>query len=219
MSTTVFLSLLLMGQVPPQAPAKAPGIEVMVQARAIELPLLPERVDEARAGFSKMRPQIATAIQDLERDLTGLYAALAPEGPSAAFYRIPSNATDEVRLLASLLQDDPCLAMEDAVFDEWVRWQTLLLRYGLAQHLNESALRMLEFERNATPTQDPVIRILRLQAKINVLERFRSALWFCHGRFRLKPSTPQEVWRSSGKPKRFPKKREAFCGGRFSMGP
>jgi len=253
MSVTLVLGLFLLAQTPQQPAAKPSGIEVTVQDRAIELPLLPESVEEARTGFPKMRPRVTTAIQDLERDLAGLYTTLAPEGPSGAFYQIPSNATSEVRFLGSLLQDDACLAMEDAVFDDWVRWQTQLLRYGLAQpsggsaitsrmvllavkrnemrsldrsdlpwpffdllavdgldykgwnalargaaaladsqapqlartwkplaqHLNESAQRMLDYERNAAPTQDPALRILRLQAKINVLERFRSALWFC----------------------------------------
>lgn len=252
MSTAVFLGLFLLGQ-PPQPPAKPFGAEIVLQDRAIELPLLPERIDEARTGYTRMRPRIEIALQDLEGDLAGLYAALAPEGPSAAYYQIPTETTAEVRILASMLWDAPCLAMEDAVFDEWVRWQTRLLRYGLslpsggsaitsrmvllgikrnemrsedrrdlpwpffdllavngldyqgrnamargavtladaqapqlahawkplAQHLNESALRMLEFERTAPTTRDPALRILRLQAKINVLERFRSALWFC----------------------------------------
>jgi hypothetical protein len=253
MPTCVLLSLILLRQIPSRPVAKAPGIEIVIQDRAIELPLLPEGVEQARAGFVKIRPDITTALQDLERDLEGIYAALAREGPSTTFYRTPSNPTAEGHFLASMLEDDACLALEDAVFDEWVHWQTRLLRYGLslpsggseitsrmvllavkrnelrsqdrsdlprpffdllavdgldytrwgslargasglantqapqlarawkplAQHLNETALKMLEFERTAAPTQDSTFRILRLQAKLNMLERFRSALWFC----------------------------------------
>lgn len=246
------LGLLLGAPTASPPESKVAGIEITVQDRAIELPLLPERVSVARAGYGRMRIRIESALQDLERDLTGLYAALRPEGPSAAFYRIPSQGTTEVRFLGSMLHDEPCLAMEDAVFDQWVNWQTLLVRHGLAQpggsaissrmvllaikrnelrsqdlsdlpwpffdllavdgldyrgwgslargaaaladaqapqlartwqplaqHLNEGALRMLEFERSAPPTEDLALRILRLQARLNVLERFRSALWFC----------------------------------------
>jgi len=243
----IFFTLLLSTQPLPSVP---PSV-VAVQARAIEMPLLPSSLAEARTEFPKMQPKIAAAIQDLERDLMGLYATLAAGGPSAAAYRVPDTATDEVRLLAGSLQDNTHLAAEESVFEAWNRWQTQLLSHGLAmakggsaitsrmvllsfqrnelraqdqgsvwplfdlvavngldyrsrsagipdaaaladahalrlartweplaQHLKESATRMLEYERNAPETQDAALRLLRLQAKINVLERFRSSLWF-----------------------------------------
>jgi len=245
------LILMLPALSPPRE--KAPGLEITIQDRAIELPSLPESVEEARAGYKSMRPRLAEALQNLERDLRELRATLAQGGPSARFYRIPSEATPEVKFLATMLQDESSQAMEAAVVDEWLHWQTFLLRFGLgrsvggsaitsrmvllshkhnelrsqdlssqpwpffdllavdgldyesrgdltkgaaalanlhaprlaaawrpwARHLNEVALQMLEFERSAAPSPDPALRTLRLQAKLNVLERFRSALWFC----------------------------------------
>ncbi len=252
MPSFLVLGLLLGAPATPPPGPRAVGIEITVQDRAIELPFLPEGVAQARAAYGPLRPRIETALQDLERDLAGIYAALRPEGPSAAFYLMPSQGTAEGRFLASMLHDESCQTMEEAVLDQWVRWQTLLVRQGLvqpggsaitsrmvllafrrnelrsqdlsdlpwslfdllavdgldyrgwgslargaaaladaqapqlarswkplAQHLNGSALRMLEFERSAAPTQDPALRILRLQARLNVLERFRTALWFC----------------------------------------
>ena len=49
----------------------------------------------------------------------------------------------------------------------------------LARHFNTRALSLLDLERAAPNPQDPALRLLRLQAKINVLERFRASLWFC----------------------------------------
>ncbi len=246
----IFFALLLSIQASPSVSPPAPS-EVAVQARAIELPLLPSSLEEARTEFPKVQPRIAAAIQDLERDLTGLYALLAAEGPSAATYRVPDTTIDEVRLLAGCLRDDFHLAAEESVFEAWNRWQTHLLSHGLAlpkggsaitsrmvllsfqrnelraqdqgavwplfdlvavngldyrsrsagipqaaaladahalrlartweplaQHLKTTATRMLEYERSAPETQDVALRLLRLQARINLLERFRSSLWF-----------------------------------------
>ncbi len=244
--------LLLSTQAPLLHAPSAATSEVAVQARAIELPPLPSSLGEARREFPKVQPRITAAIQDLEHDLTGLYATLAAEGPSATSYRLPAATTDEVRFLAASLRDDTHVAMEETVHDGWNRWQTQLLSHGLAlpkggsaitsrmvllafqrnelraleqgqtwplfdlvavngldyrsrsmgipqaaalaeahalqlartweplaQRLKASAAGMLEFERNAPETQDAALRLLRLQAKINVLERFRSSLWFC----------------------------------------
>jgi len=260
--------LALLGQVPP---AKVTGAEILIQDRAIELPLLPERLQDAKNQYSKLRPRMVTAIQDLERDLASLYANLEREGPSAKTYRISASSVSETNQLAAMLYDAPSHTMEAAVVDEWVQWQTHLVRFGLslpsggsaitsrmvlltikrnelrssdqsslpmfdllavdgldygawnsniqgavelansqsprlakawqplAQHLNDASLQMLEFERSAPPTQDPEIRILRLQAKINVLERFRSALWFCqmvwaHMASKPLPPTLRRLW-------------------------
>jgi len=49
----------------------------------------------------------------------------------------------------------------------------------LSAHLNASASALLDLDRTAPPTRDPGMRILRLQARINFMERFRSTLWFC----------------------------------------
>lgn len=249
---SILLAFLLSTQAPPPPAPSASASEVAVQARAIELPLLPSTLAEARREFPKVQPRITAAIQDLERDLTGLYATLASDGPLATSYRLPAATTDEVRFLAASLRDDTHVAMEETVHDAWNRWQTQLLSHGLAmpkggstitsrmvllafqrnelrapeqgqtwplfdlvalngldyrsrstgipeaaaiadahadrvariweplaQHLKASATGMLEFERNAPETQDAALRLLRLQAKINVLERFRSSLWFC----------------------------------------
>jgi len=249
---SILLAFFLSTQTPPPPAPSAATSEVAVQARAIELPPLPSSLAEARSEFPKVQPRIAAAIQDLERDLTGIYATIAPEGPSATSYLMPAVTTDEVRLLAASLRDDTHMAMEETVHDAWNRWQTQLLDHGLAlpkggsaitsrmvllafqrnelraleqgqtwplfdlvavngldyrsrsmglpqvaaladahalhlartweplaQHLKASAMGLLEFERNAQPAQDPAQRLLRLQAKINVLERFRSSLWFC----------------------------------------
>lgn len=249
---SIFLAFFLSTQAPPPPAPPASTSEVAVQARAIELPRLPSTLAEARREFPKVQPQITAAIRDLERDLTGLYATLASEGPSATSYRLPAATTDEVRFLAASLRDDTHVAMEETVHDGWNRWQTQLLSHGLAmpkggsaitsrmvllafqrnelraleqgqawplfdlvalngldyrsrstgipeaaaladahalqlartweplaQHLKASATGMLEFEQNAQPAENPALRLLRLQAKINVLERFRSSLWFC----------------------------------------
>lgn len=49
----------------------------------------------------------------------------------------------------------------------------------LTAHLNAGAKALLDFDRTAPPTADPSLKTLRVLARINFMERFRSTLWFC----------------------------------------
>ncbi|MDP2875756.1 MAG: hypothetical protein Q8O00_06190, partial [Holophaga sp.] len=155
MITGVILGLALIGQVPP---TKVTGAEILIQDRAIELPLLPERLQDAKNQFSKFHPRVVTAIQDLERDLASLYANLEREGPSAKTYHIPSRSIAEAGLLAAMLYDAPSHAMEGVVVDEWVQWQTNLVRFGLSLPSGGSAITsrmvLLTIKRNELQSSD-----------------------------------------------------------------
>jgi len=80
-SAFLALGLFLMA---PNPAAQSPGIQITIQDRVIELPFLPEGGAQARAEYGPLCPRIETGLQDLERDLDGIYAALRPEGPSGA---------------------------------------------------------------------------------------------------------------------------------------
>jgi len=50
---------------------------------------------------------------------------------------------------------------------------------ALTRHLHAGAAALLDLDHAAPPTRDPGLRALRLLARINFMERFRSTLWFC----------------------------------------
>ncbi|NTV75953.1 MAG: hypothetical protein HGA66_17340 [Holophaga sp.] len=49
----------------------------------------------------------------------------------------------------------------------------------LTAHLKNDAAALLDLDRKAPPTDDPALKALRLMARMNYMERFRSTLWFC----------------------------------------
>jgi hypothetical protein len=49
----------------------------------------------------------------------------------------------------------------------------------LSAHLNQSAGILLGLDRTAVPTKEPALATLRLRARVNFMERFRSTLWLC----------------------------------------
>lgn len=49
----------------------------------------------------------------------------------------------------------------------------------LTAHLKREAAALLDLDRTAPPTDEPALKALRLMARVNYMERFRSTLWFC----------------------------------------
>ncbi len=62
----------------------------------------------------------------------------------------------------------------------------------LAAHLNRCAEQLLDYDQrmNREPVNDPLLRTLRIQAKLVFLERFRENLWFCGNIWALMTSSP-----------------------------
>jgi hypothetical protein len=257
----LLLAILFLGQA--GAPAQAPGLEVAVQGRAIPLPAVPDSIEAARSGQARIRPALAAAIAELERDLQVLYGQGGAD--PAPVIRLSLPVPEEVLILERLLEDPEHGQLRRTVFEHWNAWQTALLQCGLedglegsaiiaqmslqafphnelrtrlllpreaapgpqpasvgrspnieflsigrmnysvlsplgrrarklalpharklaqawtalAEHLNLRALEYLNLDRDPAGAVDPALRALRLRAKINFLERFRSTLWFC----------------------------------------
>ena len=80
--------------------------------------------------------------------------------------RMPYNANTAWGQQASTFADAQGAQLEAA-------WQPLV------EHLNREAAALLDLDRTAPPTQHRGLRALRLLARVNFMERFRSTLWFC----------------------------------------
>lgn len=119
------------------APQTGPGGEVPVQARAIQLPPVPDSLEAARTGQARIRPALATSLRELEADLDRLYGQLGDDPP---VIRLNTAVTAEILALESLLEDPEHEALRQAVFDRWNAWQTALLQCGLEHPMEASAV-------------------------------------------------------------------------------
>jgi len=128
---------LLAPEAAPQAPPR-PAAEVAVEARVIQLPPLPETVDLARAGYSKLRPRLDQDLLDLERALQELYQARVHQETVPANLKVPRSQAEEVRFLARMLNDTRHGDLEQAVLGAWEAWQADLVGAGLATRTGEA---------------------------------------------------------------------------------
>lgn len=104
-----------------------------------------------------------------------------PAGPGRTVLRLPPNvkwvevmaldhmgydANTDFGRKATAYADSQAAALAEA-------WKPL------TAHLNTGAAALLDLDRTAPPTGDPGLKALRLMARVNFMERFRSTLWFC----------------------------------------
>ncbi|BDU74006.1 hypothetical protein [Mesoterricola silvestris] len=80
--------------------------------------------------------------------------------------RMPYGANTEFGKLATAYADAQATLLAEA----WT---------PLTAHLKKEAAALLDLDRTAPPTEDPALKALRLMARVNYMERFRSTLWFC----------------------------------------
>ncbi len=88
------------------------------------------------------------------------------------------NTADEQRVIEKMRRSVAVAQMGQAVSNSLM--PTLAETWDpLVAHLGAQVRRVGELEAGAVATTDPTVALLRLQAKIAILERFRAALWYC----------------------------------------
>jgi hypothetical protein len=119
------------------APAPEPP-PVVVQARALRLPGLPVNTTEARAGYPAIRQEIEISLGELGRDLAILRVGTALDFPLEV--QVAPQTASEALFLLQALSDEDFLDARGAVLESWDAWQTALLRAGLADKKEGSAI-------------------------------------------------------------------------------
>jgi hypothetical protein len=133
------LALIALGTPTAQAPPTRPTAEVVVEARIIQLPALPETVEQARAEHGKLRPRLEQDLLDLERALLELYGNQVHKERLPTNLKVPRSQAEEVRFLARMLNDTQHAELEKAVLGAWEEWQSDLIGSGLATRSGDSA--------------------------------------------------------------------------------
>jgi len=161
--------------------AQSPGAVVALEAGAVRIPPLPASVAAARQGYSRARKDLEAAFREAERYLAACNRELAAMGDPGTRFTLPPN----VKWVEVMAVDH----MEYGAHTEFGKLATVyadtqaaILAEGwkpLTGHLDAGAAALLDLDRTAPPTSDPSLKALRLMARINFMERFRSTVWFC----------------------------------------
>lgn len=122
--------LLTNGAQPPLP--KAPVEQVVVQARALEIPLLPRSPEEAQRDFLKVQQDFLYAFQETGRMLAGAMEAWKLTGWSGARIVLSPADEPEAQEWAPFLYDRTHLALEEPVLARWNDWQSVLMQRGMA---------------------------------------------------------------------------------------
>jgi hypothetical protein len=196
----------------PQRPSKTPSTVVEIQGRVIQLPHLPESVQQAHSEYGRIKLQLEQDLVDLERNLQELYMdpdqsePLPPQLKSAAMLEAEKNLRIQMTTVGSAgssggnprtgfgPENPSSIAMgvhAQLVEENLMTTRSIMLINDrkapslsrcwtpFADYLNECAQKLNNFEGPRPAGQDLDVRILRAQAKVHFLERYRSALWFC----------------------------------------
>jgi hypothetical protein len=144
-----------------------------------------DRPDEAQRMADGMRllssskaevigrvPPAGSTLEVLCEDPTGLERTVLRLPPNVRWVEV--MAVDRMRYEANTdfgkLATDYANAQAALIAEDWK---------PLTAHLATGAAALLDLDRTAPATKDPGLRALRLMARINFMERYRSTLWFC----------------------------------------
>ena len=127
------LVLALHPSAPPRVPPAPPTSEVTVSERIIQLPSLPENIEKAHAEFGPIRSGLTEGLQDLERTLIKLYACPEAGIPLPASFKASRSQAEELRFLASVVNEARYRDLEEPVTKAWEEWKAVLVENNLAQ--------------------------------------------------------------------------------------
>lgn len=128
----MFLGAFLLTTEAQPPPPKAPVEQVLVQARAVEIPSLPRSPEEAQKDFAKVQEELLYAFQETGRMLASATEAWKRTGWSGARIAIAPAHEAEAQQWAPFLFDRAHLVLEEPVLSRWNDWQSALMQRGMA---------------------------------------------------------------------------------------
>lgn len=88
---------------------------------------MPTSVDQAHAEYDKVVPMISHCIQDLEAELTQLYASQPQLDPIPPAIHVHADEIEAAKFFFKMVKDKQYVTLQAAIIKVWREWQTLQL--------------------------------------------------------------------------------------------
>ena len=114
-------------------PPQQPAAEVVITARALQLPPLPQSVGQARARYGAVKAQVKVGLADLEKDLVAIYADPGAQAILPPQVKVRREQVEEVKFMISIIDDAELERLTGNLHLAWKHYVDVLVANGLAE--------------------------------------------------------------------------------------